>query len=71
VKPHYYPETDSLYIGLADRPSADTREVSNGVLLGFDENGDLVGIDIDAAPGRIDLSTLEAGLLPLRARRSA
>lgn len=33
MKLNYYPETDSLYIDLADEPSAESREVSNGVVL--------------------------------------
>ena len=35
----YYPETDSLYIDLAERPSADSREIAPGVVLDFDEAG--------------------------------
>jgi uncharacterized protein YuzE len=33
---HYYRETDSLYIDLADCPSAESREVASGVVLDFD-----------------------------------
>ena len=28
MKLHYYPETDSLYIDLQDRPAADSQEVA-------------------------------------------
>ncbi len=42
MKFHYYPETDSLYIDLTDRTSADSREVAPGVVLDFDEGGSLV-----------------------------
>ena len=49
-------EADSLYIDLADRPSADSREVAPGVVLDFDENGHLVGIDIDhASESKVEL----------------
>ncbi len=61
----YYPETDSLYIDLADRPSADSREVTPGVVLDFDAAGELVGIDIDRASVHLDLSGLEAGSVPV------
>ena len=47
MKFHYYPETDSLYIDLSERKSVDSREVAPGVVLDFDESGNLVGIDID------------------------
>jgi len=49
MKFHYYPETDSLYIGLIDKPSTDSQEVPTGVVLDFDRRGHLVGIDIDRA----------------------
>jgi len=35
----YYADTDSLYIDLAERPSADSREVTPGVVLDFDAAG--------------------------------
>lgn len=54
----YYPETDSLYIVLAERPSADSREAP-GVVLDFDEAGQLVGIDIDQASRVVSWSRLE------------
>ncbi len=47
VKLHYYPETDSLYIEFAERPSSDSREVAPGVVLDFDASGGIVGIDVD------------------------
>ena len=64
MKLHYYPDTDSLYIDLSSRPSADSREVARGVVLDFDEEGNLVGIDIDHTSKRLDLKTLEAEGLP-------
>jgi len=61
----YYPETDSLYIDLAERPSVDSREVTPGVVLDFDAAGDLVGIDIDRASLHLDLSGLRRGSIPV------
>jgi uncharacterized protein YuzE len=65
VKLRYYVETDSLYIDLSERASVDSREVSPGVVLDFDAEGHLVGIDIDGASKVVDLSRLEAEALPL------
>lgn len=65
MKLHYYPETDSLYIDLAERPSADSREVVPGVVLDFDSHGHLVGIDIDHARHNVNLTRLEAEALPI------
>lgn len=66
MKFHYYPETDSLYIDLSERTSVDSQEVAPGVVLGFDEDGQLVGIDIDHASKIADLSRLETESLPLQ-----
>jgi uncharacterized protein YuzE len=65
MKFHYYPETDSLYIDLSTKNSAESREVTDGVVLDFDAEGKLVGIDIDNASQVVDLSRLEAESLPV------
>jgi uncharacterized protein YuzE len=65
MKLRYYAETDSLYIDLADRPSTDSREVTPGVVLDFDAAGALVGIDIDHASRKMDLSALDRGSIPV------
>jgi uncharacterized protein YuzE len=62
---HYYEETDSLYIDLAERPSTDSREVAPGVVLDVDESGRLVGIDIDQASTVADLTRLVIQAMPL------
>ena len=64
MKLHYYPETDSLYIDLNARTSADSREVADGLVVDFDAEGHVVGIDIDHASQILDLRTLEAQSLP-------
>ncbi len=66
MKFHYYPDTDSLYIDLSEKPSTDSTEVAPGVILDFDESGQLVGIDIDHASKVANLSTLEAKSLPVQ-----
>ncbi len=65
MKFSYYADTDSLYVDLANRESADSREVVPGVVLDFDADGKLVGIDIDNASSIVDLSRLEAESLPI------
>lgn len=67
MKLHYYPETDSLYIDLSEKLSADSLEVAPGVVLDFDAEGNLVGIDIDHASKVVSLSRLEAEALPVMA----
>lgn len=63
---HYDPETDSLSIDLKPVPSADSREVADGVVLDLDAEGRPVGIDIQHASRTLDLSTLETRSLPTR-----
>lgn len=64
MKLNYHPETDSLYIDLSERPSAESREISEGVVLDYDAAGNLVGIDIDNASRKVDLRTLILSKLP-------
>ena len=61
---HYYPETDSLYIELKSTPGAETREIVEGLLVDFDSRGDVVGLDIDHASRKLDLSKIETIALP-------
>lgn len=65
MKINYYPETDSLYIDLSHKPSVDSREVSDGIVLDYDESGNLVGIDIDHASMKMEINEITLGRLPL------
>lgn len=49
MKINYYEETDSLYIDLSSRTSERSDEIAEGIVLDYDANGNLVGIDIDNA----------------------
>jgi len=71
MKLHYYPETDSLYIELNEKPSADSREISEGLVVDFDSEGHVVGLDIQHASETMDLKTLEAESLPAIKRKMA
>ena len=59
MKMKYYKDTDSLYIDLSERSSVESQEVSPGVVIDFDENNDIVGIDIDNASSKIDMNQIE------------
>lgn len=61
----YFPETDMPYIRLTDTPSAESGEIAPGVVLDFDEPNQIVGVEIEDAGKRIDLSWLELKALPL------
>jgi len=64
VKLNYHADTDSLYIELCDRPSVDSREISEGVVLDYDAEGRLVGIDVDNAGNKIELQKVLLSKLP-------
>ena len=64
MKLHYYPETDSLYIELINEPGVETREISDGLVADLDAGGNVVGLDIDNASRKLDLSKVETIALP-------
>ena len=66
MKFEYYPETDTLYIDIKDTVSFESKEISNGIVLDFDESGQLTGIEIDNAKKVANLSKIETKSLPLR-----
>ncbi|MFH1772725.1 MAG: DUF2283 domain-containing protein [Candidatus Omnitrophota bacterium] len=64
MKLNYYTETDSLYIDLSSKISAETREISPGINLDYDREGELVGIDIDNSSKKLDLKELFLNHIP-------
>ena len=61
----YYPDMDMLYIGLADGTSVESEEVAPGIVLDFDEQNRMIGVEIEDASKLIDLSRLELRALPV------
>ena len=60
----YYPETDSMYIDLSAQKSSENREVSPGVVFDYDNDNNLVGIDIDNTSRKLDLKELVLSKIP-------
>jgi uncharacterized protein YuzE len=71
MKLRYDKQTDSLYIDLADRPSTDSREISDGLVADFDAQGRIVGLDIEHASRHLDLASIETEHLPTPRARVA
>jgi len=65
MKIAYYPDTDSMYIDLSTKKSAESVEVSSGIVLDYDVKGNLVGIDIDNASKKLDLKELVLSNIPV------
>lgn len=64
MKLNYYPDPDSPYIDLSERSSVESKEISEGVVLDYDADGNLVSIDIDNASLKVDLKKLTLNKLP-------
>jgi uncharacterized protein YuzE len=64
MKLNYYPETDSLYIDLSSKPSKESVEISEGIVLDYDDDGHITGIDIDNASHKIDLNEIILNKVP-------
>jgi len=61
----YYSDSDMLYIKLANGTSTESQDASEGVVLDFNEQGQVIGIEIEDASQRVDLSRLELLALPI------
>jgi len=64
MKLNYYPDTDSLYIDLSEKTSVESTEISEGIVLDYDAEGNLVGIDIDNASNKVQLKELTLRKFP-------
>jgi uncharacterized protein YuzE len=65
MKFEYFPDTDTLYIDIKDTASVESQEISNGIILDFDELHQLTGIEIDNAKKVANLSKIETKSLPV------
>ncbi len=69
MKINYYPDTDSLYIEFSEKESSESVEISEGVVLDYDVEGALVGMDIDNANKKINLRELVLNKLPFEGQK--
>lgn len=61
----YFSEDDMLYIELMEGISVESEEVTPGVVLDFDDQDRVIGIEIEDASTFIDLSRLDISALPI------
>ena len=64
MKLNYYPETDSLYIDLSSKPSKESAEVSEGIVIDYDADGRIAGIDVDNASHKMDPKEIILSKMP-------
>ena len=60
----YYPDSDMLYIRLAEGTSAESEEIAPGVVLDLNEHNRVVGVEIEDAGRLMDLTRLELRSMP-------
>ncbi len=62
MKVRYFPDTDTLYIELIDAPSVESEEVMEGVVLDYDKEGKVVGVEIEHFTERFRTEPVEIPL---------
>jgi uncharacterized protein YuzE len=61
----YFADTDMLYIELVKGVAIESEEVAPGIVLDFDDQQRVIGIEIEDAGRLIDLSQLKLSALPI------
>jgi uncharacterized protein YuzE len=54
----YFPDTDTLYIALADKAVAETIDFNNDTLLDLDDQGNVVAMTLEHAREKVDLADI-------------
>lgn len=67
----YFPDTDTLYIQLQEGPGVDAREVAPDIVFDFNDAGNVIGIEIEHASERTDLTSLQLSSMPVGASVAA
>ncbi len=61
----YFKDDDMLYIKLISGVSAESEEVAPGIVLDYDDNNRVIGIEIEDASKIANLSRLELFSMPI------
>jgi uncharacterized protein YuzE len=64
MKIRYFPDTDTLYIALAERDSSSSEAISDNLIVDFDAQGRPVGVTLEHYSLISDSSAIET-LLPI------
>ena len=71
MKIQYFPDTDTLHIDLADRPSTESEVISESLMVDLDKDGKPVGITIEHYSQTADSTAIETILPALTASVAA
>ena len=61
---NYDSTTDSFYIDLSSKPNSDSQEISEGIVLDYDVDGNLTGGEIDKPNNKVDLDKIVLNKVP-------
>ena len=64
MKIRYFPDTDTLYIALAERDSSSSEAISDNLIVDFDAQGRPVGVTLEHYSLISDSSVIET-MLPM------
>ncbi|PSR15638.1 hypothetical protein C8255_22035 [filamentous cyanobacterium CCP3] len=62
MKLTYFPDTDTLYIDLADRPSTESEVVNDNLIVDLDSDGRPVGITLEHYSQTVTSQAIEVSL---------
>lgn len=62
MKLTYFPDTDTLYIDLADRPSTESEVLNENLIIDFDDEGRPVGITVEHYSQTVTTPAIEVSL---------
>ena len=62
MKVSHDPETDMLYIEVEDRPSLESFELYDGIVIDLDADEHVVGIEVEDASQKLDVEEFRASL---------
>jgi uncharacterized protein YuzE len=60
IRLHYDPKTDAAYLRFSEAKIVDSEEVSPGVVIDYDADGRMVGIELLKAKGKLPAEALVA-----------
>lgn len=60
----YSPDTDMMYVAFRDASSVESKEVSAGVVMDYADDGTPVGIEVEDASTRADLTSFQTFSIP-------
>lgn len=71
MKLRYDPETDAAYIDIEPRPSTESFELCEDIVIDLDADGHVVGIEVQWASRKFDVERMRDALEREPAARSA